>query len=244
MKRGLFVAILCGLLIFGVAASSPNTSLAAEPEASERTLSVTGQGRLDVTPDTAVITIGVSELKSSPTEAYSALSTSINKISEGLKAEGVKEEQIQTSIFSLNAEYTWTQDKGQVFTGYRATNTLSITTQDLNRVADLIQVAVDAGANDLRGVSFSVKDSDKLLEQALDLAVDDAKAKAERVAGRMGAKVARVQSISIQDQGLPMYRNVKAEAGMVAMDAAAAPVPVYAGTNSFTASVYVVFELQ
>lgn len=244
MKRGLFAAVLIGLLVFGIAvSSSPSTSLAAEADPSERTLSVTGQGRLDVSPDTAVITLGVSELNASPSEAYSALNTSITKISEVVLAQGVKKEQIQTSLFNLNAEYNWTQDKGQVFSGYRATNTLSITTQDLGQVASLIQVAVDAGANQLNGISFSVKESDKLLEQALDLAVDDAKAKAERVAGRMGAKVARVQTISIQDQGIPIYRNAKADMS-VAAEGAAAPMPVFSGTNSFTASVHVVFELQ
>lgn len=244
MKRGLIAALLAGLLVIGVASFMPGPAQVqgAETEASERTLTVTGRGHLEVKPDTAVVSLGVSELRQSPMEAYNALNASITKIADALKAMGIKEDQIQTSVFSLNAEYDWTQDGGRRMVGYRATNTLSITTQELDKVANLIQAAVEAGANDLNGVSFSVKNSDKLLEEALKLAVSDAKAKANLVAGELGAKVLQVKSVSIQDQGTSL---VKANREM-AMDglAAAAPVPVYSGTTNFSATVSVTFELQ
>src|SRR5690606_35273998 len=127
------------------------------------------RGQLEVKPDTAVITVGVTEVKPTPIEAYNALSESINKVAEAVMARGVKEGDLQTSVFQLTPEYNWTQERGQELVGYRATNTLSITTQDLDDVAGLIQAAVEAGANDLRGISFSVKDSAKLLEEALKL---------------------------------------------------------------------------
>lgn len=246
LRGGLFSVILAGLLVLGLAAFAPQAAPvhAAEDDSPARTLSVVGRGQLEVKPDTAVITLGVSEVKPTPNEAYNALSESINKVAEAVKAMGVKEDDIQTSVFHLSPEYNWTQDRGQELVGYRATNTLSITTQDLDKVPELIQKAVEAGVNDLRGINFSVKNSDKLLEEALKLAVADAKAKAELVAGEFGAKVARVQSVSVQDQGSSLVR-VRAEAEM-AMDgmAAAAPVPVYSGTSTFTATVSVTFELQ
>jgi len=113
----------------------------------------------------------------------------------------------------------------------------------LDKVAELIQAAVQAGANDLRGVTFQVKNADKLLEDALKLAVADAKAKAQLVADELGARVVRVHSVSVQDQGASV---VKARAGlnMDGVAAEAAPVPVFAGTSTFSATVSVTFELQ
>ncbi len=245
LRNGLLTVILAGLLILGIAAFLPQAAPvhAAEDGTPVRTLSVVGRGELEVKPDTAVITVGVSEVKPTPIEAYNALSDSINKVAEALKAKGVKEEELQTSMFQLAAEYNWTQERGQELVGYRATNTLSITTQDLDKVAELIQAAVQAGANDLRGVTFQVKNADKLLDDALKLAVADAKAKAELVAGELGAKVVRVHSVSVQDQGASL---VKARAGfnMDGVAAEIAPVPVYAGTSTFSATVSVTFELQ
>lgn len=245
LRNGILTAILAGLLILGISAFLPRAAPAqAADDNSVRTISVVGRGQLEVKPDTAVITVGVSEVRPTPIEAYNALSERINAVSQALMAKGVKEDDIQTSTFQLSPEYNWTQERGQELVGYRATNTLSITTQNLDKVAELIQVAVQAGANDLRGINFSVKNSDKLLEQALKRAVADAKAKAELVAGELGARVARVQSVSVQDQGSSPVK-VLAEASM-ARDglAAAAPVPVYAGTTTFTATVSVTFELQ
>lgn len=244
-RNGLFTILLAGLLVLGLAAfSSQGAQVHAAEDDAVRTLSVTGRGQLEVKPDTAVITVGVTEVKPTPIEAYNALSESINKVAEAVMARGVKEGDLQTSVFQLTPEYNWTQERGQELVGYRATNTLSITTQDLDDVAGLIQAAVEAGANDLRGISFSVKDSAKLLEEALKLAVADARAKGELVAAEFGARIARVQSVSVQDQGSSMVR-VEAEAPM-ALDGAfkAAPVPVYSGTTTFTATVSVTFELQ
>lgn len=242
MKRGRLAAFLASVILFSTALF-PSVSYAAEAPA-PRLLNVSGQARIEVKPDTATITVGVTELKPTPAEAYRAMNLSIQQLSAAVKGAGITNEQIKTNIFSLNAEYNWTQDKGQVMVGYRATNSVSITTQDLDKVADLIQLAVESGANQLQGVNFYVKDTEKLLSKALDMAVDDAKAKANQVAGRLGAKVARVHSVSIQDNGMPVIRPMMEGAGVMADMAKAAPAPVYGGTTNFSATVYVVFEIE
>lgn len=244
MKRGRFAAFLASLLLMS-AALFPSVAAAAEQTA-PRLLNVSGQARIEVKPDTATITVGVTQLKPTPAEAYRAMNLAIQQLSTAIKGAGVNNEQIKTNVFSLNAEYNWTQDKGQVMVGYRATNTVSITTQDLDKVAELIQLAVESGANQLQGVSFYVKDTEKLLSQALDMAVDDAKAKANQVATRLGSKVVRVNSVSIQDNGMPVIRPMMDGAGMGAEMAkpAMAPAPVYGGTTTFSATVYVVFEIE
>lgn len=240
-RKGL-MAILLSLLLIG-ALLFP-TAANAQSTAPSRTLSVTGQGKVEVKPDTAAITLGVTQLKPTPMEAYTSMSADLVSITGTVKTAGVKDEQIQTSTFSLHPEYNWTQEKGQVLMGYRATTSLTITTQELDRVAALIQSAMTAGANQLQGISFYVKDTEKLAQQALDAAVDDARAKAGRVAARLGAKVVRVNSVSIQDNGMPIMRPMY-DSGMGAMaKAEAAPAPVFGGTTTYGVSVHVTFEIE
>ncbi|MFZ5825111.1 MAG: SIMPL domain-containing protein [Bacillota bacterium] len=247
MKRGLFAALLAGLMLIGAlvypAATYAETQTQTPPP---RTLNVTGHGKIELKPDTATIILGISQVRKSPAEAYAAMSADLVNISGSVKTMGVKEEEIKTGTFNLQAEYNWTQEKGQELVGYRATTTLNITTQQLDKVAELIQQAVEAGANQLNGIQFYVKNTDALVEQALDMAVDDARAKADRVAGRLGAKVVRVLSISIQDNGVPTFTRSMSDGGYAgeAAKAMGAPAPVFGGTTTFTSTVYVTFEIQ
>lgn len=243
MKRTLFAGLLAAVMLLGAALFPATTTYAETDSTPTRTLSVTGQGRIELKPDTATISLGISQLKESPAEAYAAMSADLTKIAGAVTAMGVKEDQIQTGVFNLNAEYNWTQDKGQVLMGYRATTTLNISTRELDKVASLVQTAVEAGANQLNGINFHVKDTEKLVEQALDMAVDDARAKADQVAGRLDAKVVRVLNVSIQDNGMPIYRAMTdSVSGMAAEKAVAAPV--YGGTTTFSTSVHVTFEIE
>jgi uncharacterized protein YggE len=246
MRRyGYIVALLIGAFVLAATVFRPQTLLAETPTPPTKTLDVTGKGTLTVKYDTAEITLGVTELKETANAAYDAMGAAMDGVVKTMKTAGVKDDEIKTGVLSLNAEYDW-KDGTQTLRGFRATNTVTITTQRLDQVANLIQDAVNAGSNQLQGVRFKIKDTDKLLDQALDAAVDDAKSKAERVATRLGAKVGGVLRVSIQDQGGGpiMYDAYRADGAGVAYAAKAAPAPVFSGTTDYTATVSVTFELQ
>lgn len=246
MRRFGFVTLFL-LAAFALAATmfQPKASLAETPQPVQRTLDVSGTGKLTVKYDTAEVTLGVSELKPAAGEAYSAMSNSMDKIVNVLKKAGIKEEDIKTGTFNLNAEYDW-KDGTQNLRGFRSTNTLIITTNKLDQVATLIQAAVEAGSNQLQGVRFYVKDTDALLNQALDLAVDDAKAKADRVAKRLGTEVVGVYRISVADGGrTPVMFERGMEGAKYMADVAGAPAAqVFSGTGEYTATVSVTFEIK
>lgn len=222
----------------------PQATLAEAPQPVQRTLQVSGQGSLTVKYDTAQIRVGFSAVEDNAATAYTTMSTSMDGVVAALKKAGVKEEDLQTGMFSLNEEWDYNKD-GRQLRGYRVENMLTVTTRDLTKVGDLIQVAMGAGANKLNGVSFSIKDTDKLLDQALDLAVEDAKAKAERVAGKLGAKIVGVYNITVMDSGrspvrYDSYAGVAYEAKAMAVPAA----PVFGGTTDYQATVSVTFEIS
>lgn len=244
-RVGMVAVMLVAAFALAATIFQPKASLAETPAPEHRTLDVTGTGKLTVKYDTAEITLGVTELKETANAAYEAMGGSMASVANTLKATGVKEDEIKTGFFSLNPEYDW-KDGVQTLRGFRATNTVIITTQRLDKVADLVQAAVNAGSNQIQGIRFTVKDTDAVLNQALDLAVEDARAKADRVAGKLGAKVIGVMRVSIQDggRGPIMYDNAMAGAPGAYAKAAAAPAPVFSGTTDYTATVSVTFEIQ
>jgi len=238
--------VLLGGIVLAATAFAPKATNAETPAPIQRTLDVTGQGKLTIKYDTAQITLGVSDLVETATGAYQSMGKKMDTVAKALMETGVKEDDIKTGYISLNAEYDWNKEGGQTLRGYRANNTITITTQKLDTVADLIQIAVDAGANTMQGVQFTVKDTDALLNQALDLAVADAKAKGERVAKALGTEIAGVYRISVQDNGRGpvMYDRGGYMTETASAMKAAPAAPVFSGTGEYTASVSVTFEIK
>lgn len=235
-----FGSLLAAVLV-GVFALAPAATYAAENDAVS-SIAVTGQGVVIAQYDTAQITLGVTALEQSPLAAYQSMAKDINNVVEALRAAGIKDEDMKTGTFSLYAEYDWT-DQGQKLRGFRATNTLVVTTSQLDKVADLVQTVVNAGANQLQGIDFLVKDTDKVMGEALDLAIDDARAKAERAAARLGATLGKPLSVTVSDGGRS-YMTWNKMADMAALGAAQAPAPVFSGTEDFTVMVNVTWELK
>ena len=242
-RFGFVTLLLLGAMLVAGALGQPGVSFAnTETAAAARTLEVTGRGLVMTKHDTATISLGFNSVQENAVSAFNTMAGSMNDVAVALKQMGIKDEQIMTGTLSLQPEYEWLKEGGQVLKGYRAINTVSITTQELNRIAEIIQVAIGAGANQLNGISFAVKDGDELIEQAIDMAVDDAKAKADRVAKRLGTEVVGVVRVSIQDEGRSMVKSEsvgRADAGPAAMMA-----PVYSGTGEVRATVSFTFELK
>lgn len=242
-RRYRLVGWLAGVVLVGAALlGRPQSSLAADVNAAPRTVDVTGRGTVSMKYDTALVTFGVSAIKDSPGAAYDAMSASINSVVAAMQAESVKADDMETGVLSLNAEYDWVENEGQRLRGYRATNTITVTTTQLDKVARLAQVAVASGANQLQGVSFTVKDMDAVIDQATDMAVDDAKARAERVAKRLGTGLQGVMRITVGDAGRPPKPPIAYPSSE--KTASAAPAPVFSGSTEMTISVNVTFELK
>lgn len=128
---------------------------------------------------------------------------------------------------------------------YRTIAQLRVNTADLAGIGKLVDVALQAGANSLQGVSFTVVDQEKHVQDAIDKAVDDAKAKAARVAGRMGLEVSRPRrvNVSVGTSGRP-YPVPYAKAAYDMAIPAPAPMPVLSGKVPFAVTVNVDFELK
>jgi len=232
-----------GLLLIGAvgsAALTRGTAAAAEPEdAPKNSITVHGTGRITMKPDTATFSIGIEATARRAGAAMDEASSKMAAIIAALTKQGVAEADLTTTQISLNATYDYNSGKSRpTLTGYSATQTLSVKARALAKAGSLIDVSVDAGANQVGGIEFSVDDPTDATDQARTAAVEDARRRAEALAKAAGVNLGAV--ISITENGANVPPPIPYG---YARDAAAAETPVQPGTTELTVEVDVVFAI-
>jgi len=207
----------------------------APVQAAEKTVTVTGEATIGVAPDTAIIRIGVSSQEKSAREAGEANARQMTSVLAAIKASGIAERDIQTSRLSLQPQYDPNKGGTARLTGFLATNQVTVRIRDIDSLPTVLDRAIAAGANEMSGIEFVVSEQSKLLDQARDDAIADARRKAELYARAAGAKLGHVVSISEEGPTPPQPRP------MQAMRAGA--VPVAPGEQTLRAIVSVSYEL-
>lgn len=207
-------------------------------------VSVSGQGIVNVPPDTATVTVGIDVIRPELAEAQAEASKQATDIINAVKAQGIDAKDIQTSNYSVNImrNYNEGADPTQI-TGFEIMNQVNVTIREIGGAGKLMSAVVDAGANSIYGVSFYVDDSKPFEAEARKAAVEDARSKAGQLADASGMKLGRVVSIT-EDVGgyypTPVYgKNVAMAAPEAAMD-----VPVETGTSIIQVNVQMTFELE
>lgn len=236
------------LAVFVVAAvaSTATYFMTATPVAAEdvlRTISVSGMGEVSARPDEATITLGVVSQARTAQDALRANSQAMQEVFDQMDELGIAEEDIRTSNFSINPQYTpYRQDSNEPrrIISYQVSNMVTVLFDDLEDLGPGLDAIVSSGANQFHGISFSISETDKLMEDAREAAVADARARAETLAEAAGVTLGRV--LSINEGGFstpqPMY--------MARTEMAFAPsdVPIASGSQTISSSVSMVFEIE
>ncbi|MFQ5763247.1 MAG: SIMPL domain-containing protein, partial [Candidatus Bathyarchaeia archaeon] len=142
-------------LSFLAIASEPQRASAPSSEA-ERTLLVSGTGKVSVAPDEAQVTLGVETEAPTAKEAAASNAQSMDRVINALKATGVAESNIKTVTYAITPVYSYPKDGKPELVGYRVTNTILVKTPDLERVGDIIDAAVTSDANTVGGIAFTL----------------------------------------------------------------------------------------
>jgi uncharacterized protein YggE len=198
-------------------------------------ISVTGEATVSVAPDQAQIDGGVATDAKTAREASDANNAAMGKVLLALKGAGIDEKDFQTSRLSLQPQYATSSKAAErpSVVGYRATNRVTIRVRDVSKVAGMIDVLVGAGANDIGGINFVVSQASKLLDDAREQAIADARRKAQIYAKAAGVTLGEPLSISEEGSATPVFRS-KVAGGMTA---SAAPVAQGEETLSVTVNV-------
>jgi hypothetical protein len=209
--------------------------LAVAPvHAAERLVTVTGEATIAVAPDTAMMRIGVSSQDKTAREASEANARQMTAVLNAMKNAGVGDRDIQTSRLSLQPQYDPNKGGTARLTGFQASNQVTVRIRDIDKLPNVLDRAIAAGANEMSGIEFVVSEQSKLLDQARDDAIADARRKAELYAKAAGAKLGHVVSIT-EEGSAPPPRP------MQAMRAGA--VPIAPGEQTLRAMVTVSYEL-
>jgi len=233
-------AILCVVLAAGYFGSTRGH---AEPlsqpqgqqtESTMRTVQVSGSGEVQVTPDSAVISLGVQTEADTAQAALNDNNTKVQAVLDGLK-KSIPSNNIQTQTLRLSPRYE-TKDNNQTLAGYTATNIVEVRTDKLDSLGSLIDQAVKDGANTIENINFEVSDPEKWSDQARETAMQNARHKAEQLAKLTGATLGPVLEIQETSQTPgPVMRSLA--------PAAEAAVPVSPGSQSVSVDVQVTWTL-
>jgi len=211
------------------------TVLAAPAYAADKLLTVTGDATVAVAPDAAVIRIGVTSSAKTAREASDANAKQMTAVMAAIKETGIADRDVQTSRLSLQPQYDPNKSGTARLLGFQVTNQLTIKIRDIDKMPSILDRTIAAGANEMSGIEFVVSEQSKLLDQARDDAIADARRKAELYAKAAGVKVGQVIAIAEEGSNPPPRPMVQA------MRAGA--VPVAPGEQTLRASVSVTYAI-
>ncbi|MDI9470332.1 MAG: SIMPL domain-containing protein [Bacillota bacterium] len=213
---------------------------AEEPEGVERTITVAGTGQAEIKPDQAIIDVGVSTINMEASKASEENAATMQAVIDAVKNAGIPEDAIGTSNYQISPEYNYYGDE-PTFEGYRVLNQLSITVSDISTVAQVLDAAVDAGANEVGGIYFSVMNQNEIYKQALDAAVQDATAKAQTLAQSAGI-AASLKPMTVVEVSYSPWPMATAETMAAVKREYDTATPIVASDMAVTAMVNVTFD--
>lgn len=204
-------------------------------------LVVQGTGQAEADPDQAVVRLGVVAQDASARTAQERANKVINALVTAVRGLGVDAKQVQTSALNLNPIYAQGRPDGSGqqeprITGYQAYSTVSVRLEKLDLVGQVVDAGLAAGANQVEGVTFGLKDDQRARAEALEAAVRQARAKAQVIAAALGVRLGEV--LEVVEGGAGTVTPIFEKRMSMAMDAQSA-TPVSPGQVAVDAQVTV-----
>ncbi len=203
----------------------------------QNAITVSGSASTSAAPDQLVVSFGVDTQALTASDATQQNAQKMSAVVSAVQELGIKKDEISTSNFSIFPVY---DKEGRSITGYRTSNTVTVTTDKLQLASKIIDTAVDAGANRVNNIFFTLSDDirKKLSDQLIEEAVKDAKMKAELALKPLDMQIIGVKSISLEHFGIPQPVPFEMFAKEAAM---APPTPIFESEQQVSMSVTVVF---
>lgn len=243
LKHVVAVALLAIALVgcSAVAAAPPNQSQTGAGTATvSRYITVVGVGEVSLVPDIANVNLGAEASAETVKEAKAEVDKQMDAILSTLKDLGIADKDIQTSSYSIYLERepvpVVSEGGESTQSHYRVSNTLQVTIRDIDTVGEVLDAVVEAGANQVYGVSFTVADDEAWQSKARAAAVANAKERATELAQLNGVELGDVLTVS-EVIGSSL-------APMVAYERAAGGAGIAPGELQLSTQVQITFAIQ
>jgi uncharacterized protein len=230
MKPLLGAVLACALIAPALAQQPPVSSIR-----------VTGDSQVTAKPDRVQIDIGVTTHAEHSQEAATQNAREVEAVLSAVKKAAGPTAVLKTVNYSLSPTYKYQNGHEPTLTGYSAANLVQVTLDDLTKISNVIDAAAQAGANNVRGIAFTLRDQDAVHADALRKAAAKARADAEVLAAALGLKIVRV--LTVEETGgrfVPVMRTMSAASAGTAAEMA---TPVESGTLDISASLVLTVEV-
>jgi hypothetical protein len=235
MKSFLPIAAMV-LFLISPAHAQPRDNRSRPPS-----ITVNGEATISAEPNQAQIDIGVVTQARSAPEASKENAERLSRVLAEVKKLLGKGDEVKTAGYSLTPNYRYPQGGKPEIVGYTASNTVRIKTNTLDLVGKLIDGSMQAGANNIHRLMFTLKDEQAAQLEALRQASAKAKVKAEAIAASLGLKIVKIASITEGERTIqPVFRDRQ----MFAARAEAAPTPIEPGTVEVRSTVTLTVEVS
>lgn len=234
LRSWVALAATAGLAVGIFAGPAMATSPTDTNNPAEHTISVSGTGKVVLTPDVADVSLGVTVQEDKASSARDEAGRIMQAVIAALHGLGIADADIKTTQLYVSPMYNY--GTSQSISGYQMSNIVSVHVRDLAKLADVIDQSVAAGATDVQGVAFDVADRATAESAARTAAVKDARAHADTLAAAAGVTITGVQSIAETTSTPWPWPGVD-----FARDAAGAPTPIQPGSAELSIDVSVVY---
>ena len=234
----------------GVTLSGETSTLKIDLDNQQQGIWVNGQGKVYVTPDVAVLTLGIESQEDNVAVARDKAAAAMEAVIAVIKDQGIDDKDIQTRYFNIQQVTRWDSGRDtEIVIGYRVTNTVTVKVrEEIEKVGDIIDDVVVAGGDLTRvnGINFTVDEPRPYFEQAREKAIEYAAAKARQLAEKTGVKLGDVTYITESSDN---YYGIATRNYAVYEDAIAVPAPMIAtnisvGELEITATVQIAYAIN
>ena len=202
---------------------------------------VSGDSIVRAQPDTAIITIAVVTQERSAINAQQQNAAKTDAVVRALKAAAGAGAEVKTSGYSIQPQRLYKENQPPTITGYEVRNSVTVTLSDLTKVGSVIDASAQAGANEISGISFTLRQDRESHDRALSEATREALSKAKVIATALGGRVVRI--LEVQEEGFQLRPPVPYQ-GDVMMARAQVATPIEVGSLEITSKVQLIAEIE
>lgn len=244
MKRIAVIFGIFAILLSALTASQAQTQAVTGGADNKRVTKVMvfGDSIVRAQPDTAILMISVVTQSKQALDAQQQNAAKTDSVIRTVKA-AIPAGEVKTSGYSVQPQRVYRENQPPTITGYEARNTITVTLSDLTKVGTVIDAAAGAGANDIAGISFTLRQDRVSRDEALKNATREAVSKAQVIAQSLGGRVVRI--VEVQEEGF--LRPLQMPTPQVGyMDAAQARVatPIEVGSLEISSRVQLIAEVE
>ena len=213
------------------------------------TISVSAEGKVTATPDLATVSIGVLSQGTTAVDVKNQNNDKVNKVIAYIKQQGIADKDITTSQFSFYPQQDYNNGTPKI-TGYQGNQSVTVKVHGVDKdqtvLGKILDGAVNNGANEINGVSLSVENPDVLQQQAQEVAIANAKVKAQALAKAAGLTLGKVVSVSETGSNypVPMPYAMDSVSGFGGAAVKSVAPNIQTGSQDITENMSVTFEVK